>query len=75
MPSVQLAQSQDSRACANDQAQVFPMMLLPLTILFERQECRGSAGGHEVSMCFIQGARLDQPVKTGITSIKSRTER
>ncbi|KAG7331182.1 hypothetical protein KOW79_005151 [Hemibagrus wyckioides] len=36
----QPAQSQDSRACANDQAQVFPMMPLPLTVLFGQQECQ-----------------------------------
>lgn len=42
----QPAQSQDSRACTNDQAQVFPMMPLPLTVLFGQQECGGSAGGH-----------------------------
>lgn len=72
MPSRRPAQSQDSRACANDQAQVFPMMPLPLTVLFGQQECRGSAGGQGGRMFSIQGSRLAQPVKTGTTSIKKK---
>lgn len=70
MPSEQPAQSQDGRAFTNDQTQVFPMMLLPLTVLFGQQECGGSAGGHGGRMCSIQG-----PVKTGITSKNRRKER